>query len=72
VLENTAATEAANFTSGAINPGMNEMHAAVINPFLKYRGLELYGNLERARGKAVTETARRDLTSTRSRAPSAS
>jgi hypothetical protein len=61
VLENTTATEAANFTSGAINPGMNEMHAAVINPFLKYRGLELYGNLERARGKAVTEKARRDL-----------
>jgi hypothetical protein len=62
VLENTTATEAANFTSGALNPGMNEMHAVVINPFLKYRGLELYGNLERARGKAVTETARRDLT----------
>jgi polyisoprenoid-binding protein YceI len=61
VLENTAATESANFTSGAINPGMNEMHAVVINPFIKYRGLELYGNVERARGKAVTETARRDL-----------
>ena len=40
---------------------MNVTHAVVINPFIKYRGLELYGNLERARGKAVTETARRDL-----------
>jgi hypothetical protein len=64
VMENTAATEAANFTSGAINPGFNEMHAAVINPFIKYRGLELFGNFERARGKQATETARREFTQT--------
>jgi hypothetical protein len=62
VLENTAATETANFTSGAINPQFNEMHAVVVNPFIKYRGLELYGNLERARGKQATETARREFT----------
>ena len=64
VLENTASTETANFTSGAINPQLNEMHAAVINPFIKYRGLEFYGNFERARGKQATETARREWTQT--------
>ena len=61
VLENTTSTESANFTSGAINPGFNEMHAAAINPFVKFRGLELFGQFERARGKALTETVRRDL-----------
>jgi len=64
MLENTLATEAANFTSGAINPGMNEMHAVVINPFVKVGGLELFGNLERARGKQPTEAARREFTQT--------
>ncbi|MDF1504004.1 hypothetical protein [Roseisolibacter sp. H3M3-2] len=59
VVENTASTEKDNFTSGAINPGFNEMHAAVVNPFLKYRGLELFGNFERARGKAAVDTAAR-------------
>jgi hypothetical protein len=61
VLENNTDEKAA-FTSGAINPQFNEMHAAVINPFVKYRGLELYGNFERARGKQPTETARREFT----------
>lgn len=64
VLENTTATEAANFTSGALNPQFNEMHATVINPFVKFRGLELFGNFERARGKQATETARREFTQT--------
>jgi hypothetical protein len=63
VLENNTDEKAA-FTSGAINPGFNEMHAAVINPFLKYRGLELFGNFERARGKQATETTRREFTQT--------
>jgi hypothetical protein len=61
ILENNTDEKAA-FTSGAINPGFNEMHAAVINPFIKYRGLELYGNFERARGKMPTEAARREFT----------
>ena len=64
VVENTTSTEAANFTSGAINPGFNEMHAYVINPFVKFQGLELFGNFERARGKTATETERRDFTQT--------
>ena len=60
VLENTVSTETAQATSGAINPGLSsEMHAAVINPFIKYRGLEFFGNFERARGRAATEAGRR-------------
>jgi hypothetical protein len=62
VLENTTATESAQAWSGAINPGMNEMHAVVVNPFVKFRDLELYGNFERARGKQAAELVRRQVT----------
>lgn len=62
VLENTASTESANAWSGAIQPGMkNSIHAFVINPFIKYQGLELFGNIERARGRAAGEIANRDM-----------
>ena len=60
VMENVVSTEAAQAWSGAINPGLSsEMHAYVVNPFIKYRGLELFGNIERARGRAATEVGRR-------------
>jgi hypothetical protein len=60
VLENTAATESAQFTSGAINPGFkNKVTAFQVNPFVKMRGLEVFGIIERAKGKAVTEAADR-------------
>jgi hypothetical protein len=60
VMENTAATESANYTSGAINPGFkNQVTAFQMNPFVKYRGLEVFGVLERAEGKASTEPAER-------------
>jgi hypothetical protein len=63
VLENTQATESANFTSGLINPGFrNEVTAMQINPFVKFGGLELFGVVERAEGRAVTETADRTFT----------
>src|SRR5688572_28510025 len=56
VVENTAATESAQFTSGAINPGFrNEVTAFQINPFVKWGGLELFGVIERAEGRASTE-----------------
>lgn len=62
VLENTTSTEAAQAWSGAIQPGMsNSLHAFVINPFVKYQGLELFGNYERARGRAAGEPANRDM-----------
>jgi hypothetical protein len=60
VMENTTATESANYTSGAINPGFrNKVTAYQMNPFVKFRGLELFGVLERAEGKASTELTER-------------
>ena len=60
VMENTAATENAQFTSGLINPGFrNEVTALQINPFVKVRGLEVFGVLERAEGRASTESVER-------------
>ena len=63
VMENTAATESAQFTSGLINPGFrNRVTAMQINPFVKLGGLELFGVLERAEGGASTEAADRTWT----------
>ena len=60
VLENTSSTEAAQAWSGSIQPGMrNSIHSYVVNPFIQFKGLELFGNIERAKGRAATETANR-------------
>ena len=60
VLENTQATESAQKDSGLINPGFkNQVTAFQMNPFVKFRGLELFGVFEQADGKASTETATR-------------
>jgi hypothetical protein len=56
VVENTTATEAAQKDSGLINPGFkNKVTAFQVNPFVKFRGLELFGVIERAKGKASAE-----------------
>lgn len=56
VLENTLATTNGQFTSGLINPGFREAVTALqLNPFVKYRGLELFGVLERASGRSFIE-----------------
>jgi len=60
VMENTAATESGNFTSGLINPGFrNRVTALQVNPFVKFRGAELFGVIERAKGRANAEAADR-------------
>jgi hypothetical protein len=60
VLENTAATETAQKDSGLLNPGFkNKVTAFQMNPFVKFRGLELFGVLERSEGKATTEDTER-------------
>ena len=62
VVENTAATESAQFTSGLINPGFrNKVTALQFNPFVKFGGLELFGVVERAEGKATAEAATRNI-----------
>ncbi|HEX8694274.1 MAG TPA: hypothetical protein VF746_17770 [Longimicrobium sp.] len=56
VLENTIATESGNFRSGMLNPGMGyKMTSWVVNPFVKFRGLELFGVIEQARGRTRAE-----------------
>jgi hypothetical protein len=61
VLENTTATETGNATSGYINPGFkNQVTAMQVNPFVKFRGAELFGVIERSQGKAITEAVERE------------
>ena len=60
VLENTVATESAQKDSGLLNPGFsNKITAMQMNPFVKFRGLELFGVIERAEGGAATESTQR-------------
>jgi hypothetical protein len=60
VLENTAATESAQKNSGLLDPGFsNKVTALQMNPFVKFRGLELFGVVERSEGRAATETSER-------------
>jgi hypothetical protein len=60
VLENTTSTETAQAWSGAIQPGLkNSIHSWVVNPFLQFKGLEVFGNVETAKGRAATETDNR-------------
>jgi len=60
VLENTAATESAQKDSGLLQPGFkNKVTAFQMNPFVKYRGLELFGVVEQSKGKASTEATER-------------
>jgi hypothetical protein len=62
VLENTQATESAQFTSGLLNPGFrSKIKAYMLNPFVKVHGLELFGVLERAEGRAANESSTRDM-----------
>ncbi len=48
------------FRAGRINPDLkNELTSFMINPFLKYGGLEFFGIYERATGKKSSETSNR-------------
>lgn len=63
VMENFRASESAQFTSGAINPGFSdEMTGTMLNPFVKFRGLEFFGLYETAKGRSATETVEREIT----------
>lgn len=60
VLQNTSSTETAQAWSGAIQPGLsNSIHSVVVNPFVQFKGLEFFGNFERAKGRAQGEKANR-------------
>jgi hypothetical protein len=57
VMENQQATEAANGYSGLVNPGLrNSLTALQLNPFIQFRGFELFGVVEQATGRSAGET----------------
>lgn len=61
VMEPVDASSAGNFTSGRFDPALNnKITAFMINPFVKYRGLEFFGLVETAKGKMNHETQKRD------------
>lgn len=63
VMENTEATSDGNFRSGRYIPQFSqEVITFMINPFVKYKGIELFGSYEMAQGRTITETHRRTAT----------
>jgi hypothetical protein len=62
ILANGAAatTAASAFTTGRFNPGFrSEVTSIIINPYVKFQGIEFFGNIEFANGAAATETETR-------------
>jgi hypothetical protein len=60
VTENTTATTTGNPFSGRFNPGFSdEVTTFMINPFVKFAGLEIFGTYESAQGRTISEVAKR-------------
>ncbi|GAA3611867.1 hypothetical protein Q4Q39_04765 [Flavivirga amylovorans] len=60
VLEPEDARASSNFRSGRYNPNLrNKITAIMVNPFIKYKGLEFFGTIETATGKANDEIEER-------------
>lgn len=58
VMDNAAG---ADFRNGRMNPGINDKITAwQINPFVKLGGLELFGIVEKAKGRAAAEVDERE------------
>jgi len=56
VLEDAEASASSNFRSGRYDPGFrNEITAIMINPFVKYQGLEVFGLVELTSGRSDSE-----------------
>lgn len=63
VLENTAATAAANFRSGHVAPEFtDQITAFMVNPYVRFQGLELFGVIEHVTGRTHAETDSRTWT----------
>lgn len=62
VMEDTASLRVGSFfTNGRVNPGFsNEITALQINPYVEFGNLEVFGVIERARGKAASAADRRE------------
>lgn len=60
VMEPEGSSATAAYKSGRYNPGLsNQISAIMINPFVKYKGLEFFGTYERANGKRASEIDKR-------------
>lgn len=54
--------EQKSFTNGRVNPGFrNELTAYQVNPYVEIGDLELFGVIERATGRALTEPDEREV-----------
>jgi hypothetical protein len=63
VMENTAATSDGNAFSGRYNPQFTEQVTTfMINPFVKFKGLEFFGTYEMAQGRTIAEKQMRTAT----------
>jgi hypothetical protein len=63
VMENTAADAVDNAWSGRYNPQYSEqVRTFMINPFIKFKGLELFGTYEVAKGRTIKEPDMRTAT----------
>jgi hypothetical protein len=59
ILQDATATSD-NFRSGRFDPGFrNKITAIMINPFIKYGGLEVFGTIELTSGRTLAEMDRR-------------
>ena len=60
VLVNTGASTSAQAWTGDVQPGFtSKVQAMVFNPFVKWRGFEVFGNVEQAKGRTAAETSDR-------------
>ena len=63
VIEGKNATDNNQAWSGDVRPGMSrKVQAWVVNPFITYKGLELFGNIEQAKGGNLNEAVDRKFT----------
>ena len=60
VLVNTQGSVSAQAWTGDVQPGLSsKITACVVNPFIKFHELELFGNIEQAKGRTAAETTDR-------------
>jgi hypothetical protein len=63
VMENTAAKTDANYYSGRLRPSYSDkVFSIMINPFIKYKGIEFFGTYENANGRTSAEEDMRNAT----------
>src|SRR5450755_2479397 len=65
VANGTTLSDAVDYSpfSGRYNPGFSEaVNTFMINPFIKFKGLEFFATYENARGRTIAETGMRQAT----------